>query len=189
MRLLVKGLAILAAAMALPANAATVLANGTYVKGESFSINVTPDIMFGIGTYRFRFESTTPLEALVGNFIFSETVVECIGADPCETYSYQTAFYDVVGPSPIEAILTVAPVRTETFAPDAYGNPGATFTYTESCCSFSLFQTDGVVSASGSWVITAMAVPEPETWLMLIIGFGLIGTFMRRDRKAVTPLA
>jgi hypothetical protein len=34
-------------------------------------------------------------------------------------------------------------------------------------------------------VITAPAIPEPDTWAMLIAGFGLVGLSMRRGKKAV----
>lgn len=31
------------------------------------------------------------------------------------------------------------------------------------------------------------AVPEPGTWLMMLVGFGLVGTSMRRERSALVP--
>ncbi|QMW24460.1 PEP-CTERM sorting domain-containing protein [Sandaracinobacteroides saxicola] len=33
--------------------------------------------------------------------------------------------------------------------------------------------------------ITGSAVPEPATWAMMIIGFGLVGSAMRRQRLAL----
>jgi hypothetical protein len=33
------------------------------------------------------------------------------------------------------------------------------------------------------------AVPEPETWGLMMIGFGLVGTGMRRRRRSVQPIA
>lgn len=40
----------------------------------------------------------------------------------------------------------------------------------------------------GTWVavIDAGAVPEPGTWMMLILGFGMAGAAMRRQKKLVT---
>ena len=35
-----------------------------------------------------------------------------------------------------------------------------------------------------SFVFAAMGVPEPETWALFILGFGLIGAAMRRQRLA-----
>ena len=46
---------------------------------------------------------------------------------------------------------------------------------------------DFVVGEAANSVITAQAggVPEPATWAMMIIGFGLAGSMVRR-RRAVT---
>lgn len=40
----------------------------------------------------------------------------------------------------------------------------------------------------GTWVavIDAGAVPEPGTWMMLILGFGMAGAAMRRQKKVIT---
>ena len=32
------------------------------------------------------------------------------------------------------------------------------------------------------FINSAMAVPEPDSWVMLIVGFGLMGATMRRRR-------
>lgn len=38
-------------------------------------------------------------------------------------------------------------------------------------------------------VLTASAVPEPESWAMMILGFGLVGGAMRRRRKISTQVS
>jgi hypothetical protein len=40
--------------------------------------------------------------------------------------------------------------------------------------------------ASGDWTISkvTMSVPEPATWAMLILGFGFVGSALRRQRRA-----
>jgi hypothetical protein len=40
------------------------------------------------------------------------------------------------------------------------------------------------VGPSGSWTV-ANAVPEPATWVMMLLGFGLIGGVMRRNRDGI----
>lgn len=52
--------------------------------------------------------------------------------------------------------------------------------------------TTGVTANSGSWLVnnrrvgpTTGAVPEPSSWMMLIIGFGLIGVAIRRAPGAL----
>lgn len=40
-------------------------------------------------------------------------------------------------------------------------------------------------SVTTSTLINSSAVPEPDTWTLMILGFGLIGTFARRDRARV----
>jgi len=42
----------------------------------------------------------------------------------------------------------------------------------------------GNLSARSVTIVEAGAVPEPATWTMLIVGFGLVGGVMRRRQKA-----
>ena len=39
----------------------------------------------------------------------------------------------------------------------------------------------------GGEIRGAISVPEPATWAMLLFGFGLIGTFLRRRRPSLAP--
>ncbi len=43
----------------------------------------------------------------------------------------------------------------------------------------------------GTWVadLTLSAVPEPGTWAMMLLGFGFVGGFARRDRKGRSAIA
>jgi hypothetical protein len=43
----------------------------------------------------------------------------------------------------------------------------------------------GVPAGLGVRLDTAAAVPEPATWAMMIIGFGAVGSAMRRRRTAI----
>jgi hypothetical protein len=49
--------------------------------------------------------------------------------------------------------------------------------------------TGGQGSFSGALSFASGAVPEPATWAMLILGFGVIGTALRRQRKVTTKVA
>ncbi len=54
--------------------------------------------------------------------------------------------------------------------------------------------TGGYTDADGAnlaWRVSSFAstVPEPETWAMMILGFGLVGTALRRQRSADTASA
>jgi len=62
------------------------------------------------------------------------------------------------------------------FAPEAFGAPGT-------------YDSIAFAENSGRLVVTELAgaVPEPSTWAMMLVGFGAIGTAMRR-RKAVVSL-
>ncbi|WP_198005831.1 PEPxxWA-CTERM sorting domain-containing protein [Erythrobacter sp. SD-21] len=174
-------ISLIALLFALPAQAATIVATGTYGEGESVLIDVVPETMFGSGTYRFRFQSSSPLTNLIGNAITLETVSECIDGEPCLTYTYERRYRDIAQDSSFSFVVDVPPSRIETFDPDALGNPGATFTYTEICCAFSLFQSNGATaSTSGTWTISAVSVPEPGAWALMIFGFLLVGGVMRR---------
>ena len=170
---------LVAMLFATPGHAATILATGTYDADEAVSIDVVPDTLFGSGTYRFRFQSSTPLINLIGNAITLETVVECIDGIPCLTYTYERRFFDIAEDAPFSFLVDVRPTRTETFAPDTDGNPGAAFIYTEQCCAFSLFQSGVTAGAAGTWVISAVAVPEPSTWVVMIVGFLALGCALR----------
>ncbi len=41
----------------------------------------------------------------------------------------------------------------------------------------------GQIDEDGNFTFTAPAIPEPDTWAMLILGFGLVGLSMRRSKK------
>ena len=43
----------------------------------------------------------------------------------------------------------------------------------------------GSIDENGNFGFTAPGIPEPDTWAMLIMGFGLVGLSMRRGKKAV----
>jgi hypothetical protein len=60
------------------------------------------------------------------------------------------------------------------------GTPGA-ISYLFAEGSFDGFGTS--TSIDGLATLTISAVPEAATWLMLIVGFGVLGTMLRRRRR------
>ena len=74
------------------------------------------------------------------------------------------------------------------------GNPtpalGATgFTGPLAAGTYTLWLYDGDNRASYSFDLVTTATPEPATWAMMILGFGLVGYVMRRRQGAVRNVA
>jgi hypothetical protein len=61
------------------------------------------------------------------------------------------------------------------------------FTAGKALLTVGFTQTGGPGEAiSGSWTLSSTAVPEPASWAMLVMGFGLVGVATRRRQKVVT---
>src|SRR3546814_3893054 len=43
----------------------------------------------------------------------------------------------------------------------------------------------GIANTSGDFVYSISEIPEPSTWLSIIMGFGLVGAALRRKRAAI----
>ena len=65
-----------------------------------------------------------------------------------------------------------------------FGNGGA-FSVTLSNVEF---RTPGAANVSARFELLSNAVPEPSTWAMLILGFGVVGGALRSQRKVVSPV-
>ncbi len=65
---------------------------------------------------------------------------------------------------------------------------GTQFFFAANSLSANSFRLGGVTvnTPSGGGNIPPAAVPEPATWAMMILGFGLVGGFMRRRRDQVS---
>lgn len=74
---------------------------------------------------------------------------------------------------------------TSVFGVATTGNSAADFANTATC---RISMNDGVSTSSGAGYMTA-AVPEPETWAMLLVGLSLVGMQATRQRLAVKNLA
>lgn len=104
---------------------------------------------------------------------------------PAEVNYSNTFYYPLVGASPIINL------RMSGIAIAGY-NSFADFSNTGSI-SFVLPETVSYSSASGSFLTAAAlepatAVPEPGTWIMLMLGFGTVGAALRRQRQIASCL-
>lgn len=50
--------------------------------------------------------------------------------------------------------------------------------------SLGTFQLTSIVSGSSTLTISAAAVPEPATWAMMLVGFGMLGAVIRYRRRS-----
>ncbi|WP_375290119.1 PEPxxWA-CTERM sorting domain-containing protein [Qipengyuania sp.] len=66
-----------------------------------------------------------------------------------------------------------------------FGN-GGSFSMT---LSQTTFETPGSANVSARFELLANSVPEPSTWAMLILGFGIVGAAMRSARRQRTSVS
>ncbi|MDO6416906.1 PEPxxWA-CTERM sorting domain-containing protein [Sphingomonas sp. BIUV-7] len=78
--------------------------------------------------------------------------------------------------------LTSAGLNTRSFTTNALR-----VTYTDFLVGGALLNGDVIVGQSQ--VSVTQAVPEPATWSMMILGFGMVGGALRHQRRAVRALA
>ena len=171
-----------AAAMALAigasAQAQTVFASGNYAAGEQVSGG--GGLLLGPGTYRFSFTTTAPFADFYGQvekqYYRSEycDFREGAGEEYCGGTNYPiTPLFDPVTPTLYQLRITVDPFR-ETFTPDDIVVRTVEF---DECCTYAFDFTAG---GEGFYSVSYAAIPEPATWALLILGFGVVGGALRR---------
>jgi hypothetical protein len=174
---LVLGAAVAAATMSAPAAAVVVfdLNNVTLVDGGTLtgSLTVSDDLSTLVG---FSITSSSNSGWPYGNYVG-------------RTYSYADA--TLISWNSAQGLLADfvgAPARLNIFFAAPLTSTGAVLANTAS-------ETQSVVgggtryAVSGELVLAQQPgiVPEPATWAMLIVGFGLVGASMRRrSREGVT---
>lgn len=170
--------AALALAASSGAQAQTVFASGSYDAGEQ--VNGGGGLFLGPGTYRFSFITTAPFADFYGQvekqYYRSEycDFREGAGEEFCAGTNYPiTPLFDPVTPTLYQLQITVDPFR-ETFTPEDIVVRTVEF---DECCTYAFDFTAG---GEGSFSISYAAIPEPDSWALLILGFGLIGAAHRR---------
>jgi hypothetical protein len=194
--------ALVAALLAAPAQAAvvsgTMTGGSALANGGSFQL-IAPASGFVVGNdvqqnnnlYAFNEQANA---TLLANITPSFGPVLVAGT----RYNSHFIFFDpapnrtVLGRVTFDApILAVLGLTAQMNASDAsFGLAGVTYLTPaarglESNDSFTVsgntLMVDWVASTPGDYirVLTAAAVPEPATWMMMILGFGLIGASMR----------
>ena len=161
--------------------AQTVIKTGSYAAGEQAygggSVFLSP------GTYRFDFATTGPLAQFYGQVeLQSYWAAYCderegageffCGGDNVPTIP----LFDSITPTRYQLKITVRPF-TETHTPDAF--VVRTIEY-DDCCTYAF---DFTSREAGAYSISYAAIPEPSTWALFILGFGVVGAEARNWRR------
>jgi hypothetical protein len=186
MRALFVAPAAFLAALALPsaASATTVISTGSYAAGDS--VGVDGSINLGAGTYRFTLALTGAAEGVEGEVTKLTNYVDYCDMDGSGAASYcgsddfpTSPLLEAVSPTVYQALLTVD-------APYTVHYSGVDRTdYTDSCCTYNF---DFQAITGGTYSFSFAAVPEPATWMMMVLGFGLLGAAKRRRRVTARGL-
>jgi hypothetical protein len=178
LRMAATACAIILASAAAPASAVVIKA-ADYGPGSFFD---TAAAGLGPGTYRFSLTLTTPVD-FVDGYAEKLTVTNFFCIDPsigpdefsCGGDDVPTQpLWDRVTPTLYQASITVNPFVNQ---PVAGGGPTVRYTEEDFCCTF---QYGWEAPGAGSYVLSYAQVPEPESWALMIAGFGLLGVGMRR---------
>ncbi len=171
----------LSVTMTTAALAATVIASGPYDLGNQFSIFSKVGAL-APGTYRFTLDLTTSFEDL--DYLESD-IVKTISDN---MYTYQDGLGVVLtGGDDVDQDYTLLQTGPTRYAVDVTVYPdhsvpypdGGHDDYYETCCSISIF---GSAESPGSYTLSYAPVAEPESWALMIAGFGVVGAAMRGAR-------
>jgi hypothetical protein len=180
--MLMKSLGILSscAAAALlvssPAVATTVVSNP--YPADSFAGDAG-NFSLGAGTYLFSLSFTEPVTGVLG--WVGKTTVSNFYCDLGSGEFYcggddvpSLPEFDMVNPELYQLYLTVNGPSTITYPPGSITVREEDVDY---CCDYQFDFTSG---AAGIYTLSYAAVPEAQTWMMLVLGFGAIGAAARR---------
>lgn len=168
----------LAIAALSTAQAATVIDTGTYGSG-AFS-SVSGAVNLGPGQYRFTIDFATAPTYFLG-WTQKQTITDFICGQPgggtigCGGNDVPT-LYDFSAVTPLHyetPVFVVNPARSVPFV----SGPFIRYDESETCCSY-FFDFEG--GAAGNFALSVTSVPEPGSWVMMIIGLGAVGAVLRR---------
>lgn len=153
---------------------------GAYFVGDtSVNESISQLTYLGVGNYRvgFSYYLTANGLANAGNASFDGTIIgvpvamtTITGASPSQTWQYATGV----------ASISLAGYYRTSFVFNSNLNPSKDIVIDR---VFAIATTD---PATVIIPPTPTYVPEPATWGLLVIGFGLVGASSRRRAKAVT---
>jgi hypothetical protein len=174
---------LVGATWASSANAATIIKTGPFDSGAFLQVGGSTAL--GPGKYRFRVSFSAPVFGFGGDII-KQTIYDEFcdfgsgGAPvPCGGNDVPT-FYELAAVTPTRYQANVAVNRP--FSVPLSSDPFVRLDQVETCCAYS-FSFEGI--DKGEFAFSVSPVPEPATWAMMIVGFGLIGVAIRRRKPQV----
>jgi hypothetical protein len=190
-RLIRPALAALALAAASPAAAGTFAFTGT---SSNDTPPPTPSALCAIGEVRVAFSPANSTATGNSNFgAFGPTLAHCLSLPPT---SYSGGIFDFAFAAGDDLTGTYSGFFTPTATPGLL-NTTVNFVATGGTGRFlgasGAFQAVGTLDrrlprpfndVTFSGTLNLPAVPEPATWAMMILGFGLTGAAVRRRRTA-----
>jgi hypothetical protein len=207
LRNMVVGAALAVAAIAAPAQA--VIVSGTLSGGNALTLDHGSFVVINGGTVGLNAFNTANTYGLneAQKLVLASSVAVDLGASPIAAGTYVSSHLILVDPARIGStttsvgsvtfgarILGLIFVRDRLVSTNAVFNNGSTtygtmqgtegadtFSYSGKTFNYSFF--NGAATTDMVRVITA--VPEPQTWAMLVVGFGLVGVSARRRKAAV----
>ena len=168
--------------LAIPSVAAatTEITSGTYGGDSDVSVSGSVSPTGTGGAVLFTLTLSGPADWLVGDVLSDTNYVDYCDMDGsgiavvCGSDGTITdVTLDPVAPNVYQARVPVGGPSTV-----HYGGVDRT-DYFYSCCTFSF---DFQPQAAGSYVFSYTTVPEPAAWMMMIVGFGMLGGSIRRRR-------
>lgn len=172
------GAVVLALGLSSQGQAQTIFASGSYTSGEQ--VFGGGDLFLGPGTYRFSFTTTAPFAEFYGQVEKESYYNEWCdfrdgaGEQSCGGNNVPTTpLFEPVTPTLYQLRITVDPFR-ETLTPEDIVVRRVEF---DDCCTYSF---DFIAGDAGVYSVSYAAIPEPESWALLILGFGAVGAAYRR---------
>ena len=182
MRIVLAGLIL---AVASPPAHAAIITDGTITGAAGESSTVSLPIYSAPGEYRAYIAFSQPGSFTLAYRVERVTNLFCDFHDsqgfvPCGGDGVPIGFDLMAGPGATSAVLdyAISPPFKEVYGPDQYG---LVFDEALDAGFEFFFEEDGTVSYH---VVTA-PVPEPVAWALMIAGFGLTGTWLRRHKAVL----